>query len=190
MFKNLNILFLILLASLKLFSTRLQYPPIDNIATYKPISISPTGSICGLELKDTLCDNRYLDDKACANKSLLFNCDQACPYGNVLQSLTDLDQIKLENMNPCVIFKDFNYLLASKTSSKYSYYFDKSNNLCSSLSNRVLIWRPLTFESHRSKPLISFYNSRTSSLSILDSGFTVSLWFTQSSLNNGLFFLI
>lgn len=165
----------------KTVSLKLLYPAAENIAVNKPLIIQPTGSTCGLELKDTLCDNR-LQDK-CSNSTSLFYCDQSCPYGNVLENLNKLEQTKLEDMNPCVILKDFGYLLSNSTS-RYSYLFDKNNNLCNN-NARIVAWKPFSLETNQAKPSITFYNSRTSSLGIFNSGFTVSFWFQQFMWNNG-----
>ena len=175
-------LLILLLQSRKAFECKVLYPPSENIGKLKPLKLSPSGSICGLEIKDTLCDNR-LPENMCSNRSSVFFCDQTCPYGNVLENLNALEQLKLENMNPCTISQDFNSILFNK-SSQYSYYFDKTNNLCNK-NNRAGIWRTFSLEATLSKPVLSFYNSRTSSLSILNSGFTFSLWFKQANLNNG-----
>jgi len=163
--------------------SELLYPPIEYIALNKPLDIHPTGSTCGLELKDTLCDNRLQDPRLCANAT--FFCDQSCPFGNVLQNLNDLKQTLLENMNPCVILKDFGYLLAT-SSSTFSYFFDKNSNLCET-SEKVSSWKPFSLANDQTRPSLSFYNARTSSLDIFNSGLTVTCWFRQFPWNNGLF---
>ncbi|CAF0916506.1 unnamed protein product, partial [Brachionus calyciflorus] len=185
--KNLKFFFicnLCIFAMVRLKNAKLLYPPPENIAPFKSISLFPIGSICGLEYRDTLCDNRYTDPYSCSNSSLFFYCDQTCPYGNTLQNLNSLDQLKLDIMNPCVIFKDFGYLINKNSESKNSYYFDKTNNLCS-LNNKISQWKPFNFELSKSKPEFKFSNSRTSDSQVVDSGFSVSLWFTQSGSNNG-----
>lgn len=173
-----------ILASTRLKEARLLYPPGDYIATYKPALITPIGSVCGLEYKDTLCDNWYTDDQSCSNSSRIIYCDQTCPYGNVVPNLNRLEQLKLEAMNPCVIFKDFTYLMVNSSGSKNSYYFDKTNNLCP-LNNKISQWKPFILEFSKSEPEFSFSDSRTSDAQVLDSGLSVSLWFTQSGSNNG-----
>lgn len=168
---------------IKLGSLKLLYPPNENLATYKPISIKPSGTTCGLELKDTLCNNLLLDDRACSNSSSLFYCDQSCPYGNVLRNLYKLEQLKLELMNPCVVLKDHKYLLTNSSPAN-SYYFDGDNDVCNT-ANRIILWRPFSLESTLSKPELSFFNSRTSGLFVVNSGLTFTLWFKQFDLNNG-----
>jgi hypothetical protein len=180
-----KILFVLtLLLMVRSFESKVLYPSSENIAIFKPLKLSPSGSICGQEIKDTLCDNR-LPDSSCSNKSSIFYCDQTCPFGNVLENLNSLEQLKLENMNPCTIMQDFNNLLINNSNTQlFSYYFDRNNNLCNK-NSKGSSWRPFSLDSTVSKPALSFYNARTSSLSILDSGFTLSLWFKQSSFNNG-----
>ena len=160
----------------------LLYPPSENIALFKPVSISPSGSTCGLEFKDTLCDNRFTEPKSCSNPDRIFFCDQTCPYGNTIQNLNLLDQLALDTMNPCVIFKDFGYILNKNSQSKNSFYFDKTNNLCS-LGNKP--WKPFSLSTSRSKPELSFSSPRTSDSQVLNSGFSMSLWFSQFGSNNG-----
>ena len=162
---------------------QLLYPPVEYVAINKPLELHPTGSTCGLELKDTLCDNRLQDPRLCSNASSLFYCDQSCPFGNVLQNLNGLRQTLLEDMNPCVILKDFGYVL-NNFSTSYSYFFDKNNNLCDT-NQRVSAWKPFSLENNQARPILSFYNSRTSNLEIFNSGFTLTLWFRQFSWNNG-----
>jgi hypothetical protein len=184
---NLFVLSLILMAGTGQVACKLLYPSSENIAIFKPLKLSPSGSICGQEIKDTLCDNRVADNSC--NKSSTFYCDQTCPFGNVLEGLNSLEQIKLESLNPCTVMQDFNQLLVNNSNTQlFSYYFDRSNNVCN--KNRASgasasSWRPFSLDSTLAKPALSFYNARTSSLSILNSGFTMSLWFKQSNFNNG-----
>ena len=56
-------------------------PAREEVAEFKPIQIEPSSSTCGLELKETLCDNRYQDSTQCSNSSSIINCFQICPYG-------------------------------------------------------------------------------------------------------------
>lgn len=173
---------LILPALLRLKTSELLYPPSENIALYKPIYISPSGSICGLEFKDTLCDNRFTDQQSCSNLERIFFCDQTCPHGNNIQNLNALDQLKLDTMNPCVIFKDYGYILNKKTRSKNSFYFDKTNNLCP-MNNKP--WKPFALSSSKSKPQLAYSSPRTPDSDILNSGFSLALWLSQSGSNNG-----
>ncbi|RNA01582.1 atlastin-like isoform X2 [Brachionus plicatilis] len=166
----------------RLKSGQLLYPASENIALFKPVYVSPQGSTCGLEYKDTLCDNRFTDDKSCSSPERIFFCDQTCPHGNTIQNLNQLDQLKLDTMNPCVIFKDYGYTLNQNGPSKNSYYFDKTNNLCA-LNTRP--WKPFALSTSRSGPKLTHSSPRTSDLDILQSGFSLSLWFTQSGSNNG-----
>ena len=163
--------------------SELLFPPIEYIAINKPLDIHPTGSTCGLELKDTLCDNRLQDPRKCANAT--FFCDQSCPFGNVLQNLNELKQTFLESMNPCLILKDFGYLLINR-SSTFSYFFDKNSNLCET-NEKLSSWKPFSLENDQARPTLTFYNSRTPSLDIFNSGLTVSCWFRQFPWNNGYF---
>ncbi len=176
-------------------NANLLYPPSENIAVFKPLKLIPSGSTCGNELKDTLCDNRIQNSRnQCSNRSSIFYCDQTCPYGNVLENLDKLKQLNLESMNPCAIVQDFNKLLTrNNPTSQFSYYFDKSNNLCKRNRNGgpgLVLWRPFGLQSNYLQPSLSFYNFRTPSLSILNSGFTMTLWIKQLSQNNGLEIII
>ena len=180
-----------------LFSCQVLYPISFNIAPFKPLRLSPTGSTCGLEFKDTLCDNR-IEGNRCNSNSIFF-CDQTCPFGNVLENLNEIEQIKLDNMNPCTVIQDFNTLITNvNPKTQYSYYFDLKRNLCArkkTLNNQdtqnEFFWRFLSLESTYLQPSLSFYNFRTPGLAILDSGFTFSSWFKQQPNNNGfgIFFL-
>jgi hypothetical protein len=168
-----------------LIEGRLLYPEADNIAIFKPIAIQPIGSTCGLELKDTLCDNRVQDSKSCSNSSSLFYCDQSCPFGNVLTDLDTLEQLKLETMNPCHIVKDFgNRLSQANKQTDHSYYFDKTNSLCIN-NDEAIRWKPFDLLNNQASTTLNFYNSRTPGLPIVNSGFTFSLWFKQFRINNG-----
>ncbi len=169
-------------------NAQLFYPPVEYISINKPKEIQPIGSSCGIELKDTLCDNRIKDSKGCSNSSSIFFCDQTCPYGNVLQNLTALEQLKLDQMNPCSIHKDFSKLL-SNTSSNFSFYLDKETQLCNE-NIKISRWIPFNLETSKSNPPLSFINSRTSSWSILNSGFTFSVWFQHFDNKNGYFLII
>lgn len=181
-FRNKLIIIFITIKLIRSLSANLLYPPSENIAIYKPLFVHPTGTTCGLELKDTLCDNRLVNTP-CSNASNLFFCDESCPYGNSLENLNYLDQIKLENMNPCSIIKDFANVL-SKTNTTFSYYFDRNNNLCSNFE-RTINLKPFSLETTRISPVLSFFNSRTTAYPILNTGFTFTIWFRQFRSNNG-----
>lgn len=170
-----------------LFSTEINsellVPSADNIALFKPIRLSPTGSTCGVELRDTLCTNRMLNASTCTDSNS-FTCDQSCPYGNVLESLDRLDQIRLEYMNPCQVFTDYKNVLTvnESTRNKFAYYFESSEK---GLCDTVIKWRPFSLEASYSKPVLSFYNSRSYGSRITGSGFTFSAFFKQQINNNG-----
>jgi hypothetical protein len=184
--ENKIVILIIMILHLYTINAALMYPEADNIAINKQVLIHPMGSTCGLELKDSLCDNRFQDNKLCSNTSALFYCDQSCPYGNVLTDFDKIEQLKLENMNPCLIVKDYGSKL-SKQDSGFSYYFDKTNNLCNN-NDETVKWKPFDLINSQAKPSLSFYNTRTPGLSIADSGFTLSLWFRQFRINNGFIF--
>ncbi len=83
------------------------YPDALNVAIFKPVQMSPIGCTCGLNIQDTLCDNRLQNSKICSsNDSSIINCLQTCPYGTVLLNVSEqIDQLELEYMQPCQILK-------------------------------------------------------------------------------------
>jgi hypothetical protein len=178
-----KLMFWITITLINRINTQLFYPSAEYISINKPREIQPIGSSCGIELKDTLCDNRIKDSKGCSNSSSIFFCDQSCPYGNVLQNLTALEQLKLDQMNPCSIRKDFSKVLFN-SSSKFSFYLNKDTQLCNE-NIKISRWIPFNLETSKSNPSLSFINSRTSSWLILNSGFTFSIWFQQVVNTNG-----
>lgn len=174
----------------KMSLCQLLYPPLENISLLKPLTIQPSGSTCGLEVKDTLCSNLILDDSntVCSNVSNLFKCDQSCPYGNVLTGLEKLKTLNVELTNPCEVVKDYvmlvkNAKMNNQSLSSCSYYFDPISSSECNINGRVVNWKPFNLETSQVIPTISFYNSRTPS--ILQSGLTLTLWFRQTNLNNG-----
>ena len=203
--------FLMLLAVTVVHGQLLQQPPSANIARGKPLRISPSGSTCGMELKDVLCDNRLIGSYQCGNSNgnnssaengngnvstSTFYCDQSCPYGNVLSNLlAQSTPLALDNMEPCRITKDFEvYAAASSVRSdgisNYSYLIDQAETSSScQLNKSALVWKPFDLSVSQSRPVLTFHNPRTPSPpAVLDSGFTVSFWFRQFYANNGYFF--
>lgn len=182
--------FLIIITLLiETITCQLLYPPIENIALFKPYRIRPGGTTCGLEVKDTLCVNNIFNGSeiTCSAQANLFLCDQSCPYGNVLTELSRLTPLNVEITNPCEIVKDYVTTLARQgivlPIPSCSYYFDPSaQSLCNS-NSRVVRWLPFSFDNARNKPVASFYNSRTPA--VFNSGFTLTMWFRQTVNNNG-----
>jgi hypothetical protein len=193
-------------------AAQLLYPPVENLAPFKPTLIRPSGTTCGLELRDTLCSNLILDSKACQPQQqqqqpfinstsstttlspspYLFFCDQSCPFGNVLANLSHLPQLPLEQMNPCVVVKDHVTALMRHDDSSidnessgrvWSYYFDPAGNSFCNGNGRVVAWRAFSLETSHQSPYIGFYNARTPA--ILKSGVTLTIWFRQAQSNNG-----
>lgn len=170
-------------------SQQLFYPPTENIALFKPYKIRPSGTSCGLEVKDTLCLNNIINgtDITCSSPSSLFQCDQSCPFGNVLTDLSSLTPLNVEVTNPCEIVKDYVTTLARQgivlPLPSCSYYFDPSAKSSCNSNTRVVRWLPFSLETARNKPVANFYNSRTPG--VFNSGFTLTLWFRQTVSNNG-----
>lgn len=77
-------------------------------------------------------------------------------------------------MEPCEIIKDYGIIL-TKSESSNSYLFDKNNNLCDNDKTKS-IWRPFP---------LSLTADNSSSQSLINTGFSVSLWFQQYISNNG-----
>lgn len=148
------------------------YPESTNVGKFKPTSLNPLGSTCGLEFQETLCDNRFQNNKLCSNTTSIILCDQTCPYGTLIPNINRIKQLSLELMEPCEIVKDYGILL-TKSDSTNSYLFDKNNNLCDNDRTRSL-WRPF--------PLSL---TADNSSSITNTGFSLSLWFQQYISNNG-----
>ena len=167
-------LFLLVIDKFLQINAAVFYPQGLNVGKFKPVSLNPLGGTCGVELAESLCENRFQNSKLCTNSSSVINCDQTCPYGRIVQNTQKIEQLKLELMEPCEIVRDYGILLA-KSESTSSYFFDKNNNLCD--SDRVKRnWKPF--------PLISSTVS-SSSESIVNTGFSLILWFQQYISNNG-----
>ena len=163
----------------------LLLPETINISDFKPINISPYGSTCGLDFKDTLCDNRLEDNKFCSNISNIIYCDQTCPFGNVFLDINKIEQLSLEKMEPCGILKDFGVLLTNTSSSLNSYLFDDGKNQCNNENNKAN-WKPFYLRNIASEnPLFNLNSDTLSSVDTFNSGLTISLWFQQNFKNNG-----
>lgn len=182
--------FLIFLLIPVTINCQLLIPPREEISAFKPIAITPTSSTCGLELKETLCDNRFQDSKSCSNASSIINCYQICPFGNTFLNLnTNMDQLSLELMEPCEILKDYGHVL-SRSKSKYSYLFDRYNNICTSES-MMSIWKAFDLKTisdvflRNSKVNLVKKGFGKTTYSKFNSGFTATFWIQQSANNNG-----
>ncbi len=187
-------MFQILLINLLLIQTtscKLLYPSRIEVSSFKPTQIQPTSATCGLELKETLCDNRFQDAAFCSNASSVISCNQICPYGNNFLNLNEnMAQLSLEIQNPCEILKDYGKILAAKSKSEYSYLFDRYNNICSD-ENMKTTWRAFELRTISESFL---QNSRTNlvrrgfgktTYSKFNSGFTATFWIQQVANNNG-----
>jgi len=164
-------------------------PPVQSVATFKNVELTPAGSTCGLEYKDTLCDNRYQNSKLCSNTSATIYCDQTCPYGVVMTGLVRVtEQLSLETMSSCACAKDFGLLLSANSSATNSYYFDQNNEFCKANGINAKKWKPFSLQTVTDKMTPHTSASSTLSNSLLSnlySGFTFSLWMRQLELNNG-----
>ncbi len=176
---------------IQITTPKLLYPPREDISSFKPVQLQPESAICGLDLKETLCDNRFQDSTLCFNDSSIIHCSQICPYGNMFLNLNDnMPQLNLERQNPCEILKDYGKILAPKSKSAYSYLFDRYNNICND-ENMKTIWSP--FELHtiwenfllNSKMNLVRKSIGKTTYSEFNSGFTVTFWFQQATINNG-----
>lgn len=129
---------------------------------------------------ESLCDNRNQTSDSCLNPNSTLNCYQLCPYGKILANINKLNQLKLELMEPCEIIKDYNFLL-TESDSLHSYFFGKSNNNNKCVNDGTAsVWKPFIFN------LTSYkFFSELSSMSVLQNGFSVSLWFKQFISNYG-----
>ncbi len=85
--KNRILFILILLYNRLTFSIHsvIIYPALFNVAKYKPISIYPIGSSCGLDAVENLCDNRFTNVSSC----IQVRCEQICPFGKVFSGTID-----------------------------------------------------------------------------------------------------
>ena len=195
-----------------LTSGLVQIPPVRNLALTSRLELLPSSSTCGVEVKETMCNNRY-DSRQSASDIRKNNCseiicDQSCPYGYSYVNLGKTRQVHLEMMNPCYVLKDFSNLLrtskyidqsedgeAQEKFLFYSYFFDRNNSLCSNMSDRV--WNPLRLESWAYSPLNKYNNKLlriSPSLAMSDSwqkqaldnfGLSLTVWFKQLTNSNG-----
>ena len=173
--------------------SQLMFPLKEEIGRYKPIEINPTSSTCGLDLKETLCDNRFQDNQFCSNISSAIECHQICPYGNAFVNLNaNMKQLNLESMEPCEILKDYGRTLTN-SKSMFSYFFDKFNNLCNTETTKS-VWKSFSLQTVSE---IFFKESMTNlvkkgfartTFSKFNSGFTATFWIQQFMNNNGCIF--
>ena len=180
-----NILFILLNYLVSETCSTLLFPESVVVSELKPVELSPFGSTCGLDFKETLCDNRLQDRQLCSNSSNLIYCDQTCPYANVFVNLNKIEQLKLEKMQPCQVLKDYGVLLTKETSSSNSYLFDDDFGRCNN-ENTKATWKPFSLSSVANEnPLFKLNGGALSSIDLFNSGVTISLWFQQKFANNG-----
>ena len=196
-----------------LTSGLVQIPAARNLALTSRLELVPSSSTCGVEVKETMCNNKYdsrqsVSDIRKSNCSEII-CDQSCPYGYSYAHLGKTRQVHLEMMNPCHVLKDFSNLLRTskyitdqaeddEPQEKflyYSYFFDRNTTLCSNMSDRI--WNPLRLDSWAYSPLNKYSNKflRVSpSLAMSDSwqkqaldnfGLSLTVWLKQLANNNG-----
>lgn len=193
MWRNYFSVLLLLVVLQRTAMSQLMFALKEEISHHKPIKINPTSSTCGLDLKETLCDNRFQDNRFCSNISSVIECHQICPYGNAYVNLNEnMKQLDLESMEPCQILKDYGRTLTT-SKSMFSYFFDKFNNLCNTDTTRS-VWKSFGLQSVSEiffqDPMINLVRkgfARTT-FSKFNSGFTATFWIQQFTNNNGYFF--
>lgn len=75
-------------ASLSLVAPQGVFPRLENIGAYKAVSVTPTGSTCGVPERTAFCQAAQVreDLQTCVQKF----CIQGCPYRSSTPDYTDL----------------------------------------------------------------------------------------------------
>ena len=65
-----------------IYASLLLYPVSFNVAKFKPISVYPPGSTCGLDGLENFCSNQ-IDSSSC----IQIHCEQICPFGKIYSGI-------------------------------------------------------------------------------------------------------